>query len=37
MIENALLSPKAEYTIFVEEIMSSFDLETLMFMLEYTQ
>lgn len=37
MIKNALLSPSAEHTDFIETIMSTVDLETIMFMLEYTQ
>ena len=37
MIKNALLSPNAEHTNFVEEIMTSIDLSTLIFLLEHTQ
>ena len=37
MIENALLSPNAEHTDFIETIMSSVGFETLSVMLEYTQ
>ncbi|MCK5169907.1 MAG: cysteine hydrolase [Bacteroidales bacterium] len=37
MIQNALLSPNGEHTDFIEIIMNTVSLETLMFMLEYTQ
>lgn len=37
MIENALLSPNAEHTDFIETIMSSVGFETLSVMIEYTQ
>lgn len=37
MIKNALLSPDAEHTDFIETIISTVSYETLSFMLEYTQ
>jgi nicotinamidase-related amidase len=35
MIKDALLSPSAEHTDFIETIMSTVDLETIMFMFDY--
>ncbi|MFO7843578.1 MAG: isochorismatase family protein [Bacteroidales bacterium] len=37
MIENALLSPNAEHTKFIEKIKRSMDFQTLNFLLGYTQ